>query len=222
MFRTSGWAAFLASSTLVLTLGFGSAAADASRPIYACFSPQNAALIGRLGANDESVRYGFESGACLALAPNTPIGDVERTGNLWRFHAFGAAPYLFAADWGAGFAPPPAIVPAGFERYLPVTSRLLSMGRASSDCFDASDKLNRWGDDLDKRWTAYWRGNTKTDTNGPSPIVVVYVSDTGPKLIAEMNRYRREEQALRQRCSAVASFEADRNFITFTRSARYG
>ena len=78
MFRALGWAAFLASVTSVLT--FGVAQAGTARPTYACFSAQNAAVIARLGADDPSVRYGFETGECLALAPGTRIGDVGSTG----------------------------------------------------------------------------------------------------------------------------------------------
>jgi hypothetical protein len=217
MFRMSGWAAFLASSLVFLvTTG---AQANTSRPTYACFSPQNAAVIGRLGANDASVRYGFESGQCLALAPGIRIGNVERAGNLWRFRALGAQPYLYAADWAAGFAPTAMAGPPGFERYLPVTARLLSMGRTFADCYAASDRLDKWGDDLHRRWNAYW-ARSRTDIDGPSPVVIVYVSSEGPRLFAEMDKYKREEMVLRNRCSAVVSIEADRDFIAFASSAQ--
>lgn len=218
MFRTLGWAAFLASVTSVLT--FGMAQADAARPIYACFSPQNAAVIGRLGANDPSVRYGFETGECLALAPGTPVSNVERVGNLWRFRALGAAPYLHAADWAAGFAPATGSGPPGFERYLAVTSRLLAMGRTFADCYTAIERLDNWGADLNRRWDRYW-AKSRTDIDGPSPVVVLYVSNEGPKLVAEVEHFKREEQALRNRCSAVVSLEADQDFILFTRTAQY-
>jgi hypothetical protein len=219
MLRMSGWAAFLASS-LVLAFTAG-AQASGSRATYACFSPQNAAIIGRLGANDASVRYGFESGECLALAPGTRVGEVERAGALWRFRALGAQPYLYAADWAAGFAPSGGNGPPGFERYLPVTARLLAMGRAFADCYAASDRLDKWGDDLSRRWNAYW-ARSRTDTDGPSPVVVLYVTDTGPRLLAEMDQYKREERALRSRCGTIASMEADQDFISFTRTAQYG
>lgn len=218
MFRTSGWAAFLASVALLLTLT--GAHADTARPTYACFSPQNAAVIGRLGANDPSVRYGFETGECLALAPGAPVSDVERVGNLWRFRAFGAVPYLFAADWAAGFTPAAGSAPPDFDRYLPVTNRLLTMGRTFADCFAASERLDKWGDQLTQRWDRYW-AKSRTDTDGPSPVVVLYVSDEGPKLMAEVDQYKREEAALRNRCGPVIALEADRDFIAFTRTARF-
>jgi hypothetical protein len=218
MFRALGWAAFLASVTSVLT--FGVAQAGTARPTYACFSAQNAAVIARLGADDPSVRYGFETGECLALAPGTRIGDVERVGDLWRFRALGAAPYLYAAEWGAGFAPAAGNGPPGFERYLPVTHRLLAMGRTFADCYTAIENLDKRGADLTRRWDRYW-AKSRTDTDGPSPVVVLYVADEGPKLMAEVELFKREERALRNRCSAVVSLEADQDFITFTRTAQY-
>lgn len=218
MFRTLGWAAFLALvASLSTTMG---AQADPARPTYACFSPQNAAVIGRLGANDASVRNGFQTGECLALSPGTRISDVEHVGALWRFRALGAQPYLYAADWAAGFAPVLGNSPQGFERYLPVTSQLLAMGRTFSDCYAASERLDKWGDNLSRRWNAYW-ARTRTDMNGPSPVVMIYVADEGPLLFAEVDKYKREEKVLRQRCSAVVSLEADEDFIAFTRSAQY-
>jgi hypothetical protein len=218
MLRKVGWAAFLASSTSLLT--FAAAQADAARPTYACFSPDNAAVIGKLGAADPSVRYGFESGECLALSPGVPISNVERVGNLWRFRAFGAEPYLYAADWAAGFAPATGNGQPGFEGYLPVTARLMALGREQGECFAASDRLNRWGDDLDRRWHAY-QARSRTDVEGPSPVIVLHVADTGPKLFAEIERYKREEAMLRRRCSAVISLEADTDFIVFARTAQY-
>ncbi len=58
--------------------------------------------------------------------------------------------------------------------------------------------------------------------NGPSPVVVIYVADEGPRLFAEVDQYKREEAALRNRCRAVTSLEADQDFVAFTRSAQYG
>ena len=215
MFRT-GWAAFLALS--LVTLVSTGAQADTARPTYACFSPQNASVIGRLGADDASVRHGFETGECLALAPGTRVSEVARAGSLWRFRALGGRPYLYAADWAAGFAPASGNGPSGFERYLSVTARLLSMGRTFADCHAASERLDKWGDDLNRRWNAYW-ARSRTDIDGPSPVVVIYVSKDGPRLFAEMDHYKREEASLQRRCSAVTSLEADQDFIAFTRSA---
>jgi hypothetical protein len=219
MFR-KGWAAFLASVTTLMA-STGAYADTTVRPTYACFSPQNAAVIGRLGAGDPSVRYGFESGECLALMPGTRVSSVERAGNLWRFRALGAQPLLFAADWAAGFAPAPGAGPSGFERYLPVTGRLLAMGRTFADCYTASDRLDKWGDDLNRRWNAYW-ARSRTDIDGPSPVVIVYVASEGPRLFAEMDNYKREEAALHRRCGAVAAIEADSDFIAFSRTAQHG
>jgi hypothetical protein len=219
MSRTVGWAAFLA---LVASLFAASAVqADTARPTYACFSPQNAAVIGRLGADDASVRYGFETGECLALGAGIRVNGVERVGALWRFRALGAEPYLYAADWAAGFAPDTGTSPKGFARYLPVTARLLAMGRTFADCYAANDRLDKWGEDLNRRWNAYW-ARSRTDIDGPSPVIVLYVSSDGPRLFAEMDAYKREELLLRNRCSSVASLEADQDFIAFTRSAQYG
>jgi hypothetical protein len=51
-----GWAAFLALGISLVSMTSGPAAANANRAIYACFSAQNAAAIGSLGASDASVR----------------------------------------------------------------------------------------------------------------------------------------------------------------------
>jgi hypothetical protein len=205
----------------MLMASTGAHADTTVRPTYACFSPQNAAVIGRLGAGDPSVRYGFGSGECLALMPGTRVGGVERAGNLWRFQALGAQPYLYAADWAAGFAPATGAGPSGFEAYLPVTGRLLAMGRTFADCYAASDRLDKWGDDLNRRWNAYW-AKSRTDVDGPSPVIVLYVANEGPRLFAEMDHYKREEAALHRRCGAVAAIEADSDFIAFSRTAQYG
>ena len=218
MFR-KGWAAFLASVPMLLA-STGAQADTTVRPTYACFSPQNAAVIGRLGAGDPSVRYGFESGECLALVPGTRVAGVERTGSLWRFRALGAQPYLYAADWAAGFAPAPGNGPPGFEQYIPVTSRLIAMGRKVADCFEANDRLQKWGKDLQRRWDAYW-AKSRTDQM-ISPVVILYVSSDGPRLVSEVDRYRREEAAMRRACGSVVSLEADSDFIVFSRTAQYG
>ena len=214
-----GWAAFLASVTLLLVLGSEPAEANGRRPIYACFSPQNAAVIGSLGACDSSVRYGFESGACLALEPGVLVNDVERHGPLWRFRVFGAHPYLYAADWAAGFQNTAETGPPGFERYLPVTARLLASGRNLAECDEAWEKLAARFDDHERRWKEY-QSWSRRKADGATAVVVIYVSDTGPKLAAEGQQLRRQADALDRRCASVAAIEADDDFMAFVRTAR--
>jgi len=218
MYRVYGWAAFLASSASLFLLTVESATANGSRPVYGCFSPQNAAVIGRLGANDPSVRYGFESGECLALPAGVPLNDVERHGPLWRFRVFGARPYLYAADWAAGFQGS-GESPPGFEQYLPVTQRLLSTGRNFAECYDASVKLGARFEDHDRRWRDYQTWSRPKPAES-TPKVVIYVGDTGPKLIAEGADLRAQAAALDSRCAAYAAIEADDDFIVFVRSAQ--
>jgi hypothetical protein len=220
MLQKLRWAAFLASVAALSLVTGGPAAANASRPIYACFSPQNAAVIGRLGPNDPSVRYGFETGECLALRPGVPLNDVERHGNLWRFRVFGGAPALFAANWGAGFQPTEEPIPQGFERYLPVTAQLLATGRAYVQCYDDSERLAARFTDYNARWRAYQRaGRSKPDSS--TPKMVIYVSDTGPRLAAEGAELRRQANILEKRCSTVGSIEMDDDFVAFVRTAQY-
>jgi hypothetical protein len=220
MFRKLGWAAFLASVAVLGLFSAGPAAAN-SRPIYACFSPQNAAIIGQLGANDASVRHGFETGECLALRPGVPLSDVERHGNMWRFRVFGGAPYLFAADWAAGFQPADGPVPPGFDRYLPVTARLLAEGRAYVDCYDDSERLAARFESHNARWRAYSRaGRSKPDAS--TPKVIIYVSNTGPQLHAEAEELRRQAAILENRCRNIGAMEADNDFVAFVRTAQIG
>jgi len=218
MFRNYGWAAFLASVTLSFAFGAGTAAAG-SRPIFACFSPVNAAAIGRLGANDPSVRLGFESGECLALSPGVPLNDVERQGALWRFRIFGAKPHLYAADWAMGFQASNEPAPAGFERFLPVTANLLSFGRTYTQCFDDSTQLAKRFEDHERRWKNYlaWSRHRVDET---TPKVTIYVGDAGPRLAAEAQELRRQADQLNRRCSKVAAIEADDDFVTFVRTAQ--
>ncbi len=218
MFRKLGWAAFLAS---VASFGFSSpASANMSRPIYACFSPQNAAVIGRLGAGDASVRSGFESGECLALSPGVQLSDVERQGNVWRFRVFGAKPHLFAADWAAGFQPADEPIPPGFDRYLPVTARLLAAGRAYVRCYDEAEQLAARFDDHKRRWSQYQTtGRAKPESS--SPKLVIYVSDTGPRLVKEGDNLRRQAAQLEARCRNVGAMEVDDDFVAFIRTAQY-
>lgn len=219
MFR-KGWAAFLASVPMLLA-STGAHADTTVRPTYACFSPQNAAVIGRLGAGNPSVRYGFESGECLALVPGTRVMGVERVGNLWRFRALGADPYLYASDWAAGFAPVAGNGPPGFEQYIPVTNRLMAMGRKVSECFEASDRLKKWGDDLGRRWAAYWQRGRANYSAGQAKVVL-HFTNKGPDLVSEVDQFRREEVAMQRACGAVADIETDSDFIAFSRTARYG
>lgn len=214
-----GWAAFLALGISLVSMTSGPAVANANRAIYACFSAQNAAAIGRLGANDESVRYGFESGECLALPVGVPLNDVERVGALWRFRVFGARPYLYAAPWAAGFEPSAETVPPGFNRYLPVTARLLAGGRTYIQCRDDNDRLASRMEAHNRRWRDYenW-GRARRDA--ATPKLVIYVGDEGPRLAREGQALRREAEALDRRCSAVAEIEADDDFIAFVRTAR--
>jgi hypothetical protein len=197
----------------------GPAAANANRAIYACFSAQNAAAIGSLGASDASVRYGFESGECLALPVGVPLTDVERVGALWRFRVFGAGPYLYAAPWAAGFEHSAEPAAPGFERYLPVTARLLAAGRTYIQCRDDNDRLASRMEAHNRRWRDYenW-GRARRDT--ATPKLVIYVGDEGPRLAREGQALRREAEALDRRCSAVAEIEADDDFIAFVRTAR--
>jgi hypothetical protein len=220
MNRFIGRAVFLASVTMLSIWPAGTAAANSSRPIFACFSPQNAAAIGALGANDPSVRYGFESGECLALPAGVPLNDVERSGNLWRFRMFGAQPYLYAADWAAGFQPAAPAGPGGFEQFLPVTARLMADGRAFADCYDASSKLAARIEDHARRWRDYqsWGGGTKP--NGSGSVVIIYVGDMGPRLAAEDIALRQQSRDLDRRCRQYAAMEADDDFLAFIRTAR--
>lgn len=212
------WAAFLASVTLLSVFGPQPAGAEGHRPTYACFSPQNAAVMGRLGAGDASVRYGFESGACLALGPDVAVQDVERQGAFWRFRVFGARPYLYAADWAAGFVSNVG-APPGFEQYLPVTARLLASARNLLECNDAWEKLAARIDDNQHRWKKY-RSWSHPEPNGSTPVVVIYVGDTGPKLAAETEQLRKQAAALDRRCASVAAIEVDNEFMAFVRTAR--
>jgi hypothetical protein len=204
----------------MLLASTGAHADTTVRPTYACFSPQNAAVIGRLGAGNPSVRYGFESGECLALVPGTRVMGVERAGNLWRFRALGAEPYLYAADWSAGFVPATGSYPPGFEQFIPVTNRLIAMGRRVAECFETNDRLKRWGDDLERRWQAYW--TRRGQDLGISMVVVLHFSDDGPRLVSEVDRYKREEAMMHRTCSGVAQLEADQDFIAFSRTAQFG
>lgn len=214
-----GWAAFLASVASLVLLGSAAASTGGGRPIYACFSAQNAAAIGRLGAGDASVRYGFETGECLALPAGVPLNDVERHGNMWRFRVFGAKPYLYAADWAAGFQPADEPVPPGFERYLPVTARLIATGRAYTQCYDDAEKLAERFEAHNRRWRNYQRsGRSKPDSSAPK--LVIYVGDEGPRLAAEGQDLQREAARLENRCRQVASIEADHDFVTFVRTAQ--
>ncbi len=218
MFRNTGWAAFLASVTLSIVLGSAPAVAG-SRAIFACFSPGNAAVIGKLGANDPSVRQGFESGECLALPAGVPLNDVERHGTLWRFRVFGARPHLYAADWAMGLQPAAGPAPTGFEQYLPVTASLLSFGRAYTRCYDESTKLAKRIEDHEKRWKNYEAWRQRHISEKSTPKVTIYVSDTGPRLVAEAQALRREADKWHQRCSRVAAIQADDDFVVFIRTA---
>jgi hypothetical protein len=220
MLHKLGWAAFLASVASLVFISAGPAAANAPRPIYACFSPQNAAIIGRLGANDASVQYGFETGECLALRPGVPLNDVERQGNLWRFRVFGGAPYLYAAGWAAGFQPSDEPVPPGFERYLPVTARLLATGRAYVQCYDDAEQLSARFESHNARWREYLKASRAT-VDETSPKLIIYVGNTGPRLQAEGEELQRQARALEARCREVTAMEADDDFVAFVRTAQY-
>lgn len=218
MFRNIGWAAFLASSIGLVVASSAPTSANGGRPIYGCFSPQNAAAIGRLGADDPSVRYGFETGECLALPAGVPISDVQNQGGLWRFRALGAKPHLYAADWAAGFTPSATPIPPGFERYLPVTAKLLGIGRTYAQCYDEAERLNERYADLQRRWNAYW-SRSNPQPAGSTPVVRIFVGDEGPKLMREDQDLRRQAAALETRCSAVSAIEVDDDFVAFARSA---
>jgi hypothetical protein len=220
MLSKLGWAAFLASVASVVLLGSAAASTPGGRPIYACFSAQNAAAIGRLGANDASVRYGFETGECLALPAGVPLNDVERHGNMWRFRVFGAKPHLYAADWAAGFQPAEESIPPGFERYLPVTAKLIATGRAFAQCYDDAEKLAERFEAHNRRWRNYAKSGASRIDNTSSPKMVIYIGDTGPRLAAEAEDLRRQAANLENRCRQVATIEADDDFVVFVRTAQ--
>lgn len=215
MFRNLGWAAFLASLVVALTTGSGTALANGTRATYACFSPDNASIIGRLGAADQSVRFGFEAGECLAFAPGLPVYEVERFGTLWRFRTMGAAPYLYVADWAAGFQPAPT-TPTGFERYIGVSARLLDLGRNFVECYDASVDFAKRYDGFERRWQSYQalsRTNVKTGL-----VLVIYLGDTQRKLDDEREQLMREAAALDRRCAPYRQIDFDNDFVAFLRT----
>lgn len=217
MSRNIWWAAFLASGALLVTVS-AATAASAGRPTYACFAAANAAAIGRLGADDRSVRYGFETGACLALPAGAPIADVQRVGNQWRFRAYGAKPYLYAADWAAGFQPTNEAIPPGFERYLQVTANLLTSGRTYAQCYDEGERLSQRIADHDRRVRRYVTRGRSPGEGQSSPKVIIYVGDEGPRLAAEDAELRREANAYDRRCGRLADMEADQDFVGFVRT----
>ncbi len=221
MFPKCGQAAFIASVTIATAAwSVGPAASSAARPTFACFTAANAGLIGRLGANDASVREAFAAGACLALPSGTLIANASHSGALWRFRALGGGPELYAADWAAGFTGSgDDQMAAAFSQFLPVTGRLLQTGYGYAECYDASEKLSERRRDLDRRWQAYQnRGNSRF-TRGQMKVVL-YLGDEAPKLAAEGDALRREGRALASRCATYDAIVTDRDFITFVRSSR--
>lgn len=213
-----GWAAFLASVAVVFSVGSGMAGAP--RPTFACFTPANAGLIGRLGPNDASVRAAFEAGACLALPAGIGVSNAEHTGAMWRFRALGGSPVLYAADWAAGFTGSgDDRMIASFGQFLPVTGRLLETGYGYADCYDASERLSERWRDLDRRWREYEvHGNSRFARNGTK--VVIYVGDEAPKMMKEGEALQREGRALDRRCAPYEATVTDRDFVAFIRSAR--
>ena len=217
--KYGGWAAFLASVAMVFLVG--SAQAAAPGPTFACFTPKNAGLIGRLGPNDASVRAAFEAGACLALPAGITVTNAQHTGAMWQFRTLGGSPGLYAADWAAGFTGSgDEQMIAAFSRYLPVTGRLLETGYAYADCYDASEKLSdRWRD-LDRRWREYEaHGSSRFAQNANK--TVLYVGDEFPKMVKEGETLRAEGRALDSRCAPYEAVVTDRDFISFIRSARH-
>jgi len=216
--KYGGWAAFLASVAVAFSVG--SATAAGPRPTFACFTPKNAGLIGRLGPNDASVREAFEAGACLALPAGMAVSDAQHTGAMWQFRVLGGAPALYAADWAAGFTGSgDEQMMAAFNQFLPVTGRLLEDGYAYADCYDASEKLSERWRDLDRRWRQYEAyGTSRFARNGDK--VVLYLGDEFPKMVKEGEALQREGRALDSRCARYESVVTDRDFVAFVRSAR--
>jgi hypothetical protein len=214
--KYGGRAAFLASVAVAFSVG--SAEAAAPRPTFACFTPKNAGLIGRLGPNDASVRDAFEAGACLALPAGIGVAGAQHSGDLWQFRVLGGAPALYAADWAAGFtgAGDDRMI-AAFSQYLPVSGRLLETGYAYADCYDASEKLSERWRDLDRRWREYEAYGSSRFTKTANKVVL-YLGDELPKMAKEGDALRREGQALDSRCAPYEAVVTDRDFVAFIRS----
>lgn len=213
-----GWAAFLASVTMAFSVG--TAAAAGPQPTFACFTPKNADLIGRLGPNDASVRAAFEAGACLALPAGISVVSAQHQGAMWQFRALGGAPALYAADWAAGFTGSGNDqMLAAFNQFLPVTGRLLETGYGYADCYDASERLGERWRDLDRRWREYQEYGSSRFTRHANKVVL-YVGDEFPKMVKEGEALEREGRALDRRCAPYEMVVTDRDFISFIRSAR--
>jgi hypothetical protein len=219
MLITYGRAAFLA---LVTTAALASGASAAPQlPTFACFTPANATLIGRLGPNDASVRHAFDAGACLALPAGIGVSDVAREGNLVRFRTMGGAPPLFAPEWGAGFtgnADPRGV--ADFSIFLPVTGKLLESGYAFADCYAATERLNaRWRVFM-QRWNDYERRGATRDSITMTKIVLHMRMRGGP-LADEAIAIDNEGRMLDRRCAPYETQVTDRDFVAFVRSIRH-
>lgn len=218
MFYRYGWAAFLASVTVAFSVG--TAEANGSRPTFACFTPRNADLIGRLGPDDASVRSAFEAGACLALPAGITVVGPQHQGTLWQFRALGGTPALYAADWAAGFTGSGNDqMMAAFSQFLPVTGRLIETGYGFADCYDASEKLGERWRDLDRRWRAYEEHGSSRFTKNATKVVL-YLGDEFPKMVKENEQLMREGRALDSRCAPYETLVTDRDFVAFIRSAR--
>jgi len=218
-----GWAALLALVIFLILISDTALAVNGAsdgRPIFGCFNPRNAELIGRLGPGDASVRHAFEMGGCLALMPDTPVSNHSRQGAVWRFQAYGSAVPVFAPEWGAGFgdARRDDVLVRDFSPFVPATARLLSEGRLSVYCDAASADLTKRWNDFKRRWDRFEAGR------GRSPGSTVFVlrrhwAETGPKLMAEGEALRSEGAELQRRCAPVRDVELDDMFIAFIRSA---
>jgi len=218
MLSKYGWAAFLASVTVAFSVG--SATAAGPRPTFACFTPANAGLIGRLGPNDASVRAAFEAGACLALPAGITVTGAQHTGAMWQFKALGGAPALYAADWAAGFTGSgDDQMMAAFGQFLPVSGRLLETAYGYADCYDASERLSERWRDLDRRWREYEAYGSSRFTRNSNKLVL-YLGDELPKMQREGDALQREGRALDSRCAPYEQVVTDRDFITFVRSQR--
>lgn len=214
-----GWAALLAL-VIIFLLSSSTALASDGRPVFACFSPRNADLIGRLGPGDGSVRFAFQIGACLALQTGIPAGAVSRQGAVWQFQLYGAALPLYTPDWGADFAGPRAddARVRDFSQFVPGTARLLDSGRMFVYCDAAEEDLARRWQDFRKRWDAY-QLQRRRSVASTTFIVRRHFSEQGPKLVTEADALQAERSRLERQCAAVHDLELDQHFVEFLRTA---
>ncbi len=173
----------------------GVALVSAGGSSVACFDADLARRLADRTPATPGVDRAFATGACVVAGAMPPAGL-----NAVPFGSADAAEAYVAAYGG-------------------VTAALTQKVRDFDSCYVESERIAAQFEDWSERWKRFEAAHPEW-ANRMAMRTVIYMSDTGPKLIAEEADLRARARSTEARCAAHESIDVDRRFYDYAAGRR--